>query len=990
MKRPSRQTFLAGFEDSPAPASDRVAAPRPDEPPPPSLAGKRVFVVDAHSLIYQVFHAMPEMTSPTGLPVAAVHGFTRDIADLIEKWHPDFLICAFDHPDDTFRHALYTQYKEQRESMPDDLRPQIPLIQRMLAALGVPALSCPQYEADDILATVAVQTETQGGDCFLVTGDKDCRQLLSAHVKILNIRKGELFDVAALEQTWGIRPEQVVDFQALVGDSVDNIPGVPLIGPKIAQELLQRFDSLEAILAQADQVPGQKRRENLVRGREQALLSRELARLRTDTPVEIDWRQARVGQGSRRQLRALCEELGFRRIADRLAGLLRTTDDEPVGETSARGTDTRQQADPAAGALGAVAGDGSETPSDDTGMPPAIAGENSGADSPRQPAWQAHYRTIATLDQLDAWIASLAAVTRLSIDTETTSERPRWAELVGLSFAWDAGEACYIPVRAPAGEPQLNEADVLERLRPILGNPNIAKIGQNLKYDLIVLRAAGVDVQGLAIDTMVADYILEPGERAHNLDELARRYLRHDTIRIDELIGKGKQQRRMDQVPVPLITAYAAEDADVPFRLAAMLERRLVDDGLFELYRDVEMRLIEVLAELEYHGIRIDVERLGQMSSRFGTRLEQLERDIHALAGRPFNIDSPAQLAKILFDELNLPVVKRTKTGKSTDAEVLEELASLHPLPAKMVEYRQLAKLKGTYVDALPEMVNPRTGRVHSSFKQDVAATGRLSSTDPNLQNIPVRTDEGREIRSAFTAGEPGWELVAADYSQIELRVLAHFSRDEALREAFAADQDIHTRVAAQVYGVPDESVTRDMRRSAKAVNFGVIYGQSAFGLAKSLGIAKDEAARFIEAYFARYPGVAKFMEEVLDQARDQGYVKTILGRRRPIQGVRDAAQRGDSKQRNLPERIAINTVIQGSAADLIKLAMIRIHDRLAAEPMQARMLLQIHDELVFETAPSDRERLCELVTREMEAAGRLDVPLKVDVKWGQTWADCD
>lgn len=916
---------------------------------PGDLSGKTVYVIDAHSLIYQVFHALPEMTSPAGLPVAAVHGFLGDVASLLEQRKPTYLFCAFDHPGDTFRHDLYTAYKEQRESMPEDLRSQIPIIEQLLDALGVPALSCPQFEADDILATVAAIVRDRGGECVLVTGDKDCRQLIGDNVRILNIRKGEFYDARALWDTWGVTPAQVVDYQALVGDPTDNVPGVPLIGPKLARDLLQKYGTLEGVLAHASELSGTKRRENLMNSRELVMISRQLTRLRDDVPVSLDWPAARLARAHPAMVRSLCDELGFRRLAERLERL-------------------------AAGASAA---------------------------GPAGPAWKASYRTIDTVEQLHDLVLlwerlSLAerpdtiGPFQLAVDTETTSRRPRSAELVGLSFSWADGEACYIPVRAPTGERCLPMEVVLDRLKPILESPTIRKVGQNLKYDMVVLRGHGVNVRGLAFDTMVADGLLEPGSRIHNLDELARRYLNHTTIRIEELIGTGKGQRRMDQVPVPRITAYACEDADVPLRIATIMERRLAAEQLETLYRDVELPLVEVLAEMEFNGIRIDVERLAAQSVRCGEELETLRSEILALAGQPFNIDSPAQLAEILFEQLKLPVVKRTKTGKSTDAEVLEELSPLHALPRKMLEYRQLAKLKGTYLDALPSMVDPATGRIHTSLKQDVAATGRLSSSEPNLQNIPVRSAAGRAIRSAFIAGPDGWELLAADYSQIELRVLAHFSGDAALREAFAADLDVHAKVAGEVYGVPLDAVTTEMRRAAKAINFGIIYGQSAFGLAKSLGIGQEEAARFIDAYFARYPGVSAFLEATLDQARRQGFVSTILGRRRPIQGVRDAAMRGTNRQRNLPERIAINSVIQGSAADLIKLAMLRIHRDLPSQPFASRLLLQIHDELLFEVAPDDRRALAAFVVERMVDVGDMAVPLKVDVKSGPNWAECE
>jgi len=545
-------------------------------------------------------------------------------------------------------------------------------------------------------------------------------------------------------------------------------------------------------------------------------------------------------------------------------------------------------------------------------------------------------------------------------------------------------------VRAPPGERHIEPQVALDALRPVLENAAIAKVGQNIKYDIIVLRNVGVRMAGVAFDTMVADYLLDPGERNHSLDDLSRRYLNHRMTPISDLIGSGKNQIRMNEVAVADVTRYAAEDVDVPARLIPILEKRLVDEGLDGLFRDLEMPLIDVLAELEFNGIKVDVDLLSELGERFGRRLDALEVEIYELAGCEFNIDSRQQLGKILFEDLQLPVVKKTKTGPSTDVEVLTQLASLHDLPAKVIEFRQFAKLKSTYVDALPALVHPETGRIHTSFKQDVAATGRLSSTTPNLQNIPIRTQEGREIRSAFLPGEPDWLLLCADYSQIELRVLAHFSMDPALHRAFAEDRDIHRQVASEVYGVPMEDVTSEQRRNAKAVNFGVIYGQSPFGLAKALGISKADAAEFIETYFRKYAGVDAFMQKVLVDCRQNGYVETILGRRRLVDGVRDPATIRDPRQRTLPERIAINTVIQGSAADLIKLAMIRVRNRLRKEKLQARMLLQIHDELVFETRREDLAALASLVVEEMTSVGDLNVPLKVEPKAGPNWAECE
>jgi DNA polymerase I len=982
MTKSVRQRSLLGFEEAdPAPVgtmSPPFAAPTSSPDAAPALTGKKVYIVDSHSLIYQVFHALPEMSGPSGQPVGAVHGFVRDMVELIENKGADFLVAAFDAPGDNFRHQLYEQYKADRDEMPADLQLQIPVIERFLEALGVPIVSIPGYEADDILATIARHVEAAGGECYLVTADKDCRQLISERVKIYNIRKNEVFDAAKLQETWGIRPEQVVDFQALVGDPTDNVPGVPLIGPKNAQELLTKYGTLENVLNHAHEVSGAKRKEKLLNGRQQALLSRQLVRLDPDVPLTVDWNVARVGRLRADVLGELCRECGFRQLAVRLGTLakkLGSAGQSPSATAAAPGLPGEEPCPAPEERLTAMEG----------GMPESAAPATLADEAP----WQAIYRAVTSLDELNTLVAEMARQQQVVVDTETTCVLPRWAEIVGYSFCWQEGKAYYVPVMAPPGEPRLDAAAVRDRLRPVLENPAVKKIGQNIKYDAIVLRTAGVNLAGAAFDTMVADYLLDPGERSHNLDDLARRHLAHTNITIESLIGSGKKQKRMDEVPVATIAPYAAEDADVPLRLMSILAPRLEGLGLMPLFRDLEMPLIEVLAELEYNGIRVDRQRLKEMEEQFAIRIGELVQEIYTEAGSEFNIDSRNQLGTIFFEQLKLPILKRTKTGPSLDAEVLEDLAKLHSLPAKILEYRHLAKLQSTYLVALQELIHPVTGRVHTSFKQDVAATGRLSSQDPNLQNIPVRTEQGRAIRSAFLPAE-GWELMTADYSQIELRVLAHFSGDKTLRKAFAEDRDIHTQVAAQVYSVPMEQVTRDMRRSAKAINFGVIYGQSPFGLAKALDIDQVDAACFIEAYFAQYPGVDEFMRKTLSECRKSGYVSTISGRRRPVQGVRDPTTLADPRQRTLPERIAINTVIQGSAADIIKRAMINVYRRLKSEGLQSKMLLQIHDELVFEYPPEEKDRLARLVVEEMAGAAALSVPLKIDVKTGKNWAECE
>jgi DNA polymerase-1 len=860
---------------------------------------------------------------------------------LIEEKKPDALICAFDLSGPTFRNEMFDRYKADRGEMPDELVGQIPKIERVLKAMAIPVLTCQGFEADDILATVGRLCDEAGANCFLVTGDKDCRQLITDRVAVFNIRKNQVFDAAALRQEWGVGPDQVVDFQSLVGDKVDNIPGVPGIGPKTAQSLLETYGTLDNLLEHASEVPGAKGKA-LVENRDVALLSRELVRLDCNVPVVPDWDASRVGGMDHEALAGLFAEFGFRSFLERATRI------EP---------------------------------------PPAPATTT---------ALAANYQLVDTLAKLAELVAQLSKQSQISVDTETTHVSPRCAQIVGYSFAFVPGEGYYVPVRGPAGDAVLDPDKTLATLRPIFENPAIKKIGQNLKYDMIVLRAAGVRLAGVAFDTMVASYLLDAGGRSHNLDDLAQRYLNHTTIKIDQLIGKGKDQKRMDEVPVTQVATYAAEDADIPLRMHPILSARLAEMELENLNETVEVPLIDVLADMEFTGVRVDPTRLAELSARYGERLAVLEQEIEELAGHPLNIGSPKQLAQVLFQELGLPVVKKTKTGPSTDADVLEQLAESHALPAKIVEYRQYAKLKNTYVDALPTMIQPGTDRVHASFNQVVAATGRLSSSDPNLQNIPIRTEEGREIRSAFVAGPLGWKLLAADYSQIELRILAHYSEDPALCTAFDRDEDIHTLVASQVFGVPPNEVTSSMRRSAKAVNFGVIYGQSPFGLAKGLGISQEDAAQFIDGYFATYRGVAQFMLRTLDECRRKGFVSTILGRRRAIQGVRPidqltlATDHPSRKPLNLPERTAVNSVIQGSAADLIKLAMIAIDGRLRNESLDAKMILQIHDELVFEVAPDDVDRLAQLVQQDMRSVLQLRVPLKVDVKWGDNWAECE
>jgi DNA polymerase-1 len=887
------------------------------------------YILDAFSLIFQVFHAIPEMTGPAGQPTQAVFGIFRDMLNLLRDRKPDYIAAAFDGPGRVFRQDIYEDYKANRAEMPVDLVPQIPVIQRVFDGFQVPVLIESGTEADDIIASLARRGEERGLDVFICTADKDARQLLSDHIRILNLRKNSVMDAAVLEKEWGIRPDQVVDFLALTGDAVDNVPGVPGIGEGFAATFLKQFGTLESLLENVEQVKGPKKQQSLREHAETARRARRLVALREDLPLVLDWEKLKISGPNPDALKALCIECGFHGFLRELA-----------------------PAEPAA----------------------------------REAKWEARYLTIDTPERFQEFLGELRQQPRFCIDTETTDIDPLRASLVGLSVCWKAGEAYYLPVRGPVHCPVLDAAIVLDGLKPILADPVIEKVGQNIKYDMLALGRAGVEIDGPITDTMVLSYLLESGERNHNLDQLSQRLLGHTMIPITDLIGKGKKQMRMDQVDVAKVTEYAGEDADATWRIEAILAPRVQGEGLWKLYADVERPLISVLAGMERAGVRVDVRRLAELSRDFAARLASLEEDVYKLAGGPFNINSGPQLREVLFEKLKLPPLQKTPGGEqSTAQDVLEELALKHPLPALLLQHRQLSKLKSTYLDALPELVNPDDGRIHASFNQSVAATGRLSSSDPNLQNIPVRSEEGRQIRQAFVAQE-GWRLLTADYSQIELRILAHFSADPALVRAFEMDLDIHSVVASRIFGVAEAGVDDAMRRVGKTVNFGVIYGLSAYGLASRLGIPQTDAATFIESYFQEYAGVDRFITQTLEKAQSAGRVETLLGRRRPISGVKNTTGRS----RNLAERTAINTVIQGSAADLIKMAMIKIDRRLREQGLQSRMLLQIHDELVFEAPADEIPTLAALVRHEMITALDLTVPLKVDLAAGLNWLDVE
>lgn len=888
-----------------------------------------VYLVDGSSYIYRAFFAgKSRLSTASGLPTNAVLLFKNMLQKLIRDEHAHYLGVVFDERGPTFRHAIDENYKANRPPMPDEMEVQIPYIHRLVDAWDIPRLSLAGYEADDIMGTLARRFEAAGDDVVLVTGDKDLCQLVTEHTTIFDPMKNQRLGVAEVRERFGVGPEGVVDVLGLMGDSSDNIPGVPGIGEKTAKDLLATFGTLEALLARVDEVKRPKLRDSLRQHAEVARQSRQLATIDVQTPIDVTLEALTMGAPRLEELRALYEELEFRADLQALGPVL------------------------------------------DPNAPPPV---------PKQ------YRSITTIEALDAVIAALRQAGRFAVDTETTNQDPMLAELVGISLAHAPHEAVYIPLRHIylGVPPQLDATLVLERLRPLLEDPYLPKYGQNIKYDYIVLQRQGITMQGLEFDTMIAGYLLNPSRRTNNLDTLAKEYLYYKTISYEDVAGKGARQVTFDHVDIARATTYSAEDADVAFLLTDTLRPQLEDVQLASLFHEVEMPLVEVLADLEMRGVMIDAPYLRQMSQQLQGQMETLLQDIHTMAGETFNVNSPPQLQHILFDVLQLPTGKKTKTGYSTDVSVLETLALAHDFPQLVLNYRHLAKMKSTYVDALPQLLHPQTGRIHTSFNQTITETGRLSSSNPNLQNIPIRSELGREMRRAFIAA-PGHVLVSADYSQIELRLLAHLSGDPVLIAAFRAGEDIHTRTAMEVFNVERSAVDSDMRRMAKTVNFGILYGLSPFGLAQRLRITNDEARRYIDSYFARYPRVKDCLDGIIATAREQGYVTTLLQRRRYVPDISNA----NRTMRDAAERTAINMPFQGSAADLIKLAMIHLHRQIHTEHLPCHMLLQIHDELLFEIPDNAVAEMLPRITETMEQVWQLDVPLTVEVGQGQTWAE--
>ena len=946
-----------------------------------------MYLIDSMSLIFQVFHAIQNMTSPTGMPTNAVYGFTRDLMFLREK-KPDYIICGWDRPEPTFRNVAYPEYKAHRDEAPTDLIMQLPMIQQVVDALNIPLLSIPGFEADDILATVAEHAKSKGIKVYLVTSDKDCRQLIDDNVTLYNIRKHLEYGRAELLADWGITPAQVVDLQTLVGDTADNVPGAVGIGVKTASSLLQQFGTLENIYANMDKISGVKRKENLAAFTERIPLVRNLVTLDRNSPVDLDFEGWRLREIDKQKAIALFQNLGFRGMLAQIEKAI--PQEQGLFKQQSPANSLFQENAHVHPEIPLFTSSCSKLSID---LPIQLSGQGD---------WQYDYALVNNESDFEVLLSRLLGCKRFAFDTETTGLDPFTSKIVGISFSFEKGKAFYVAIRTPLGEPCLDEGFVLGKLRPIFANKDIFKVNQNIKFDLLVLLVNGVTTEGVAGDSMIADYLLHSGERSHGLDEMAKRYLNHEMISITELIGvkgKNKVQKVMSEVNSEIVALYACEDSDAALQLAVFLEgeisKTVVDgskDRLLELYNKVEIPLISVLARMQFRGICIDAEFLKVLGVEMGLELERVEKEIHTLAGKPFQISSLPQLRSVLYDDLKLPMLKKTGVSKeaSTDQETLEKLAVLdHPgaaIPKKILEFRQLAKLKSTYVDAIPELIQPSTGRIHAAFNQTVAATGRLSSSTPNLQNIPVRREMGQQIRKAFLPKQ-GWTLVSADYSQIELRLLAHFCNDKNMIKAFEDEKDIHSQVASEIFAIPETMVSPDMRRTAKTVNFGIIYGISAHGLAQRLEIDRYDASRFIDAYFARYPNVLQYQDDLLSKCRNTGYVSTILGRRRRIDGIRD---RSTFQQRNQPEREAINMEIQGSAADLIKLAMIGVDEALSKNNLEAKLLLQIHDELVIECPKEEVDAVRRILIDEMSVKPRkllaLKVPITVEVSAGANW----
>ena len=885
---------------------------------------KTIYMVDGSAYIYRAYHAVRGLSNSKGLPTNAVFGFTRMLLKLLEDRSPEYIGIFFDSKGPTFRHKIYKEYKANRPPMPEDLSVQIPYIKEVTKGFNLPVIEMPGFEADDLIGTCAHMAEKNGFSVIMVTGDKDFMQLVTEKSIIWDPMKNKTLDEKSIREVNGVEPSMMVDVMGLSGDTADNIPGVPGIGPKTALSLIKTFGSMKNLYEKVDTITKKRQHENLVKYRKQALLSRELVTIDTSVPLEFNQQEFKFKEPDNAKLSKLFKDLEFTQL---------------------------QKIFPVKADLS-----------------------------------KKDYRLVHSIKELSDLVSRLKTVQIFAIDTETTSKNPMKANLVGLSFSMKADEAFYIPCAHdyPDVPEQLALKDVIHLLKPVLENPDIKKVGQNIKYDWIVLDRHGINLEGVVFDTMLASYLINPSKRAHNLDQIALDFLDHKTITYKEVVGKGKNASGFAQVAIEKAVPYACEDADITLMAYHVLGPELNKSGLTELLEKVEMPLMPVLMRMEMNGICVNKDKLRSLSKTFDIKLKKLEESIYEVAGEKFNIKSTQQLGHILFDKLKLPPKKKTKkkTGFSTDVDVLTDLAVNHELPALILKYRTLAKLKSTYTDALLDLIHPATGRIHTSFNPTVTATGRLSSSDPNLQNIPIRTDEGREIRRAFVPKKK-WHLVSADYSQIELRILAHCSGDQILIKAFMEDEDIHTRTAEEVFQVFPSFITQELRQQAKAINFGIIYGMSPFGLSKQLEISLKMAKTYIDNYFARYKGVRKFMDSTIEEAGKTKQTSTLLGRIRLLPEINSS----NRNIRQFAERTAINTPIQGSAADLIKVAMIKVDKAFREKELKSAMLLSVHDELIFEVPPDELTIVKKLVKEIMEGVWDLKVPLKVNIACGENWA---
>ena len=891
---------------------------------------KSLYIIDGSSYIFRAYFGIRQFLSTSkGFPTNALYGFINMLQKVVKDEKPDYLCVAFDSKEKTFRHDIYPDYKANRDAPPEDLAKQFPYFEPLVDAFNISSIRIPGYEADDIIGTLALKGSKAGFRVVIVSGDKDMMQLVSPKVQMLDTMKNKRIGIDEVKEKFGVPPEKVIEVMGLMGDSSDHIPGVKGVGPKTATELIQKYGSIKELYKCIDEIEKKKLKEKLVQDKELALLSRKLVTIDTAMKLECSLDDLKVRPSKNEDLRKLFSEFEF---SSMLAVL--------------------------------------ESESEETSKTTRPLKKN--------------YETVLTEVAFNKWIKKLKKNKIFALDLETTSLRPVQARAVGVSFSCDTGEACYIPLaHSYLGVPdQLGVDWVFDKLKPILEDPEIKKVGQNIKYDFIVLKNEGVQLQGIAFDTMLASYLLNPSSRGHNMDALALEHLGHTTIKYKDVVGTASKEIGFDEVQIDRATEYAAEDADITWRLYEKLSSLLKGDDL-KIFEKLELPLLKVLGDMELEGMALDKPHLQKLSQKIHLLLVEQEKEIYELAGEQFNINSPKQLSVILFEKLELPVIKKTKTGYSTDVSVLEELSADHELPEVILLYRQLAKLKSTYVDALQEEIFGKTVRVHTSFNQSVAATGRLSSSNPNLQNIPIRTEMGREIRKSFIA-EKGNKILSADYSQVELRVLAHLSEDESLIDAFINGEDIHTRTAIEIFGTTAERLDAQARRMAKAVNFGIVYGLSAFGLSRQLKIFPKEAKKFIDKYFELYKNVKIYMERTVEDARDIGYTLTLMNRKRYLPDLSSK----NRQAREAAERIAINSPVQGSAADLIKLAMINLDRKIAQKKLNSRMILQVHDELLFECPSEEEEVMRALVKKEMEEVMALKVPLVVDIGWGDNWND--